>query len=144
METKPEEKVSEVNESVVKEPEVKVSELKVAQLNQQKITKAEEINRNMQARKVVYYILGVLETLFAFRLVFKLLGANPGSSFVKSIYSLTDIFLTPFEDIFRTKLINGIETQAILEPALLIAIISYAIFAWGIIRLIGLFNKQKN
>jgi len=31
------------------------------------------------AERIVYYILGALEVLLAFRLVFKLLGANPGS-----------------------------------------------------------------
>ena len=36
----------------------------------------------LKQRRIVYYILGILEALFAFRLVFKLLGRNPGSIFV--------------------------------------------------------------
>ena len=30
--------------------------------------------RNIKARKITYYILGALETLFVFRLIFKVLG----------------------------------------------------------------------
>lgn len=42
--------------------------------------------RTTKLAKIIYYILGVLEVLFTFRLVFKILGANPASSFVSMIY----------------------------------------------------------
>ncbi|MBE0450834.1 MAG: YggT family protein [Clostridia bacterium] len=100
--------------------------------------------RNIKARKITYYILGALETLFAFRLIFKVLGANPESTFVNVIYSLTNIFLAPFEGIFRMAVTDGIETQSVLEPQLLIAMISYAVLAWGIVKLIELNGKQKD
>ena len=51
---------------------------------------------NLKARKIVYFALGVLEVLLAFRLVFKLLGANPQSPFVSIIYSVSQAFLAPF------------------------------------------------
>lgn len=50
---------------------------------------------NFKAKNIVYYILGVLEVLLAFRLVFKLLGANPQSPFVSFIYSVSQAFLSP-------------------------------------------------
>ena len=88
------------------------------------------------ARRVVYYILGILEVLFAFRLVFKLLGANPGSGFVTFIYSVSKVFLAPFTAIFRSAATQGIETKAVLEPGTIIAMIVYALIAWGIVKLI--------
>ncbi|MCD4714756.1 MAG: YggT family protein [Clostridiales bacterium] len=100
--------------------------------------------RNIKARKITYYILGALEILFAFRLVFKVLGANPESMFVNVIYSLTNIFLAPFEGIFRMAVTDGIETQSVLEPQLLIAMASYAVLAWGIVKLIELNGRQKD
>lgn len=100
--------------------------------------------RNIKARKVTYYILGAMETLFAFRLIFKVLGANPESPFVNVIYSITAIFLAPFKGIFRSAVTDGIETQAILEPHLIIGMVSYAVLAWGIIKLIELSGRQKN
>ncbi|KUO49581.1 MAG: hypothetical protein APF76_03310 [Desulfitibacter sp. BRH_c19] len=88
-----------------------------------------------KARRVVYYIVGVLETLLAFRLVFKILGANPDSGFVSFIYSISQVFLIPFSTIFRSAATEGIETQAVLEPSTIIAMIVYAVIAWGIVKL---------
>lgn len=89
-------------------------------------------------QRIVYYVLSVLEVLLAFRLVFKLLGANPASPFVAFIYSLTQIFLYPFTGIFPTAVTKGLEVQAILEPTTIIAMIVYAVIAWGIVKLIGI------
>lgn len=91
---------------------------------------------HLKAKNIVYYILGVLEILFAFRLVFKLLGANPQSLFVSFIYSVSQAFLTPFTGIFRSAVTKGIEAQSVLEPTTIIAMIVYAIIAWGIVKLI--------
>ncbi len=92
--------------------------------------------RKHQASKIVYYILGVLEVLLAFRLVFKLLGANPQSLFVSFIYSVSQAFLIPFNGIFRSAVTKGIEAQSVLEPTTIIAMIVYAIIAWGVVKLI--------
>lgn len=92
-------------------------------------------------KKVVYYVLGVLEVLLAFRLVFKLLGANTASAFVAGIYSLSGIFTTPFEGIFRTASTQGVNAQAILEPSTIVAMIVYAVIAWGIAKLIEITQK---
>lgn len=102
-----------------------------------------ESSGNLKVRRIIFYILGILEILFAFRLVFKLLGANPGSTFVSIIYSITDIFLAPFYGIFRIAVTEGIETQSVLEPALIIAMIVYAALAWGISRFIDIMNNRK-
>jgi len=99
---------------------------------------------HLKARKIVYYVLGVLEVLFAFRLVFKLLGANPQSPFVSFIYSVSQAFLAPFSGIFRTATTKGIEAQSILEPATIIAMIVYAIIAWGIVKLIEISRPAQN
>jgi len=96
------------------------------------------------ARRVVYYILGILEILLAFRLVFKILGANPNSGFVSFIYSITQVFLVPFTAIFRSAATQGIETKAVLEPSTIIAMIVYALVAWGIIKLIIIITKSQN
>jgi hypothetical protein len=99
---------------------------------------------NLKNRKIIYYILGILEVLFAFRLVFKILGANPASAFVGIIYSVTNLFLTPFVGIFRGAVSKGIETQSVLEPPLIIAMIVYALLAWGIVKLIEIGSKNKD
>lgn len=98
---------------------------------------------NFTARRVVYYILGVLEALLAFRLVFKILGANPDSSFVSIVYSISKVFLVPFTAIFRFVVTQGIETKAVLEPSTIIAMIVYALIAWGIVKLFIVLRGQN-
>lgn len=84
---------------------------------------------------LIYFIFGALEILLAFRLILKLTGANSGSAFVDLIYSLSGLFVLPFAGIFRTAVSQGVETTAVLEPATLVAIVVYAVLAWGIAQL---------
>jgi hypothetical protein len=97
----------------------------------------------LKLRRIVYFILGVLEVLLAFRLILKLLGASLASTFVSFIYDLSGFFLAPFIGIFRTAVTNGIETKSILEPATVIAMIVYALIVYGIIRLIKIYATPK-
>jgi glycopeptide antibiotics resistance protein len=101
-------------------------------------------NTNLKVRRIVYYILGVLEVLFAFRLVLKLLGANDESTFVSIIYAITSVLLAPFLAIFRTATTSGIETKAVLEPSTIIGMIVYALVAWGIVKIIEINKVPKN
>jgi len=92
---------------------------------------------------LIYYLFGALEILLAFRLILKLTGANIASAFVSLIYGLTRIFILPFEGIFQRGYVQGVETSAVLEPATLVAIIVYAVLAWGIIKLIRIFSGER-
>ncbi len=81
--------------------------------------------------QVVYYILGIIEVLLAFRFVFKLLGANPAAGFTSFIYGITYIFATPFLNVFRIMRVEG----SIFEWTTLLAMFVYWIIAIGIIKL---------
>jgi len=91
----------------------------------------------------VYFILGVLEVLLAFRLVLKLLGANPSSGFVDFIYGLSAIFVAPFTGIFNTTTSDGAVVSSVLEPATVVALIVYALLAWGIVALIRTLSGRQ-
>ncbi len=80
METRPEVTQPEATKAEVAQPEATQAEVAKPEATQPDITQ-----RKTKAKKITYYILGVLETLFTFRLVFKILGANPESAFVKVI-----------------------------------------------------------
>lgn len=99
---------------------------------------------NLKYRKLIYYIVGVLEVLFMFRFLLKILGSNPETLFVKGIYSFTSIFLTPFVGILRSFSTDGIETSAVLEPALIIAMIVYAVVGYGIVKLIEIMSNRND
>lgn len=57
--------------------------------------------------QIVWYILGIVEILLAFRLVLKLLGANAGAGFTNFIYTVTAPFASPFVSVFRTTKAQG-------------------------------------
>jgi hypothetical protein len=83
--------------------------------------------------QVVWYILGVIEILLAFRFVLKLLGANPAAGFTSFIYNATYIFATPFLSVFRS---SRIAEGSVFEWTTLLAMLVYAIVAWGLIKLL--------
>jgi hypothetical protein len=91
-------------------------------------------------RKIILYILGIVEAFLAFRLVLKLFGANSKSIFVSFIYSITQTFLIPFVNIFKTTITKGYETNIVLEPNTIIAMLVYALLAWGLVKLIEIFK----
>ena len=92
---------------------------------------------------LIYFLIGLLEILLAFRLVLKLLGANAGSAFVGLIYGLTGVFILPFEGIFRKGITQGIETVSVLEPSTLVALLVYAVIGWGIVKLIRILSGEQ-
>jgi len=92
---------------------------------------------------LIYFFFGALEILLVFRLILKLTGASLSSAFVGLIYGLTGIFILPFEGIFRRGFTQGIETTSVLEPSTLVAIIVYAVLAWGIVKLLRILSGEK-
>ncbi|MDH8678134.1 YggT family protein [Fusibacter bizertensis] len=101
------------------------------------------MEKRSKVKKTIWYICGFLEVLFAFRLIFKVLGANPSSGFVSIIYSVTGVFLAPFNGIFRSAVTEGIETTSVLEPMTIIAMIVYALIVYGIVRLIEIYDPNR-
>lgn len=81
--------------------------------------------------QVVWYILGIIEVLLAFRFVLKLLGANPSAGFSDLIYSMTHVFVLPFMAVFKTSQVSG----SIFEWTTLLAMFVYWALSVGIIKL---------
>jgi hypothetical protein len=90
----------------------------------------------------IYFLFGLIEILLLFRLIFKLTGANPESNFVHYIYLLTQLLIAPFFGIFHQATTQGIETTAIFEPATFVAIVVYAVLAWGITQLVMILSRR--
>lgn len=84
--------------------------------------------------QVIWYILGVIEVVLAFRILLKLLGANSYSGFVSFIYSVSAPFALPFAGILGTTVSTGM----VFEWSTLIAMAVYAIIAYGIVALFQL------
>lgn len=110
---------------------------------QRQNTPKRESTGTQTVQYVIYYIFGALEILLVFRLVLRLFGANPDSSFVNWIYNFSAGFIWPFLGIFPNPSTEGAVTTAVFEPATLVAIIVYAILAWGIAKLISIFAGER-
>jgi hypothetical protein len=92
---------------------------------------------NKQTSSRLFAILfGIIESLLAFRLIFRLLGANPENGFVSGIYSVTKPIVSVFQGIFSGMVSDGLETTSVFEPGTLIAMIVVALIAWLIFKLI--------
>lgn len=81
--------------------------------------------------QIVWYILGILEAILAFRFVLKLLAANPTAGFSSFIYNISYPFATPFLNVFRVTRIEG----SVFEWTTLLAMLVYWLVAFGIIKL---------
>lgn len=86
----------------------------------------------MQATRIIYAILGILEILLGLRFVLHLIGANPDSGFATFIYGITGVFVAPFNGLIGTPA-SGATT---FEITTLIAMAVYALLFWMIVRVI--------
>jgi hypothetical protein len=83
---------------------------------------------------LVAFMLFLLETLLAFRLAFKLSGANPNNGFVNFVYDLSHPFVAPFEGI-ASRSTSG---SSIFEPETVIAMAVWAVVAVIVIALVNI------
>jgi len=81
--------------------------------------------------QVIWYILGLLEAILAFRFILKLLGANPAAGFTSFIYSISRPFASPFLNVFHVTAVNG----SVVEWTTLLAILVYWLAALAIIQI---------
>jgi len=84
--------------------------------------------------QVVWYVLGVMEVLLAFRVVLKALGANSYTGFTSLIYSVTEPLAAPFRGIFGIY-VSG---NSVFEWTTIVAGIVYLCLAWGLVYLLDL------
>jgi len=95
---------------------------------------AEQRLRLLKAEQAVSLVFGILDVLIGIRVVLKLIGANPANAFAHFIYSISALFLGPFFGLIRTPSSGGM----VLEVSSIIAMIIYALIAWGIVRVLRL------
>jgi uncharacterized membrane protein len=94
----------------------------------------EERLLTFKATQLIWLLLGILEVLFALRILLKLIGANPSSPVAMYIYAFTGIFLAPFAGLIASPQVGNI----VLEISTFFAMVIYALIAWAIERVIWL------
>ena len=81
--------------------------------------------------QVVWYLLGILEVLLAFRFLLRLFGANPAAGFTNFIYDISYPFAAPFLNVFRITRVEG----SVVEWTTLLAMVVYWLIAWAIVKM---------
>lgn len=92
------------------------------------------------AERVVYYIVGVVSSLLAFRFMLSLLGANRGNGFADFIYSVSYPLVAPFFGLFGYTMRYGISR---FEIETLVAIAVYFVVGYGIAKLFSLGRRES-
>ena len=82
-----------------------------------------------RSNQIIWYILGFVEVLLAFRVVLKIFGANPFIGFTNLIYSITTPLARPFTGILNESTMGS----SIIEWSTVVAAIVYLCIAWGLV-----------
>jgi uncharacterized protein YggT (Ycf19 family) len=89
---------------------------------------------------IIWWVVGLLDTLIAIRFLLKLFGANTTAAFVRFMYDLTAPLVAPFHGIFNTTA----EGRSIFEPESIVAIIIYTLVGWGIVSLVRVLSRNRH
>ncbi len=81
--------------------------------------------------QIIWYILGIIEFLLAFRIILKMIGANPFSGFTNLIYNLSNPLALPFSGVVG----STVSGAFVFEWSSAIAALVYLLLAYGIIKL---------
>ena len=111
------------------------------------ITKQTEMQNVSQEssiiQRIIYVLFGIIELVLAFRLIFKLMGANAGNAFVHGIYNVSHPFVKIFEGIFSNATVCGTENITIFEPGTLISMLVIGIIAFILMTLMPKSNDSS-
>ena len=88
-----------------------------------------------KATHAVWVAFGLLEALIGFRIGLKLVGANPTDPLTIFVYNTTSLFVAPFAGLAASPSVG----MAVLELSSVIALVGYALFGWGVERIVWLF-----
>ena len=85
-----------------------------------------------RAYHTVWFVIGIIEALLAFRFLFELLAANPNNEFAQLVYGLSYPFAAPFQSIFGiTSLANSL-----FDWSLIVAAAVYMLIGYGIVQML--------
>ena len=85
------------------------------------------------AARVVWTLLGILESVLGIQFLLRLVGANPAAGFTQFMYNLASPFLAPFRGIVASTA-TGANAGVVVWSTLIAMIVYYAV-AWAIIKL---------
>jgi tetrahydromethanopterin S-methyltransferase subunit F len=110
-----------------------------ASVTRQNVVTRDRASSGVVAKRVVYYVLGIVVAFLLLRFVLLLLAANQGNAFVDFVYAVGGFFAAPFFGIFSYTPVYG---SSVFEISTLVAIAVYSLVAWGIAKLFTLGSNR--
>ena len=96
-------------------------------------------HRTNVLERVVWFVVSVIEALLVTRLVLALLGANVTNTFADFIYTTSNMFVSPFSNLFSYD--NYVYGVSRFEGYTVVAMLVYLLAAVGIVKLVTLNRK---
>ena len=91
-------------------------------------------------RAFINIVVGIIELLLTFRLIFKFLVVNAGTPFVAWLYGVTAPLVAPFAKIIPDMKLSGF----VVDFATLAALIAYAIAGYLILMIFSYPDKETD
>ena len=92
------------------------------------------------ARRVVVFVFGIIQVLILLRIVLLLVGANDDNALVAAIYSVSGLFVAPFDDILGRESVRN--AGAVLDLAAVVALIGWTLLEAIIIAGISIARRE--
>ena len=92
--------------------------------------------------RVVTVVFGIIQALILARIVLLALGAQHGNSLVAAILNASQIFVAPFEGVFRTDALSA--GGSVLDIAAITALIAYTILELIILAVVRIPRRTED
>jgi uncharacterized membrane protein len=121
--------------------EVRETNAQVGDTNVQRQTvkKSSPTSGVVVAQRIIWFFAGFIIVMLGLRVLLLALAANQGNFFVDFVYALGGFFSAPFAGIFGSPSYG----QFFFDTASVVAIVVYALLAWGLAKLITLTRPQE-
>lgn len=122
-------------ERVTRERPVREREVQVQQ--DRRFRESQLTQRQIVLRKTtnfIWWFTGIVEGLIGLRVVLRMMAANPGNPFADFIYTISGLFLWPFQTLVNNPSSEGV----VLEISSIIAMMVYLLLAWVFVELLWL------
>lgn len=83
-----------------------------------------------RSTQIIWYVVGLVETLLILRFFLKLFAANSAAGFTRFIYGATGFLAAPFLIVFKVSKVEG----SVFEWSTLLAMAVYLLIAWLIVK----------
>jgi hypothetical protein len=92
------------------------------------------------ARRVIVVVFGIIQVLIVLRIVLLLLDAREGNDLVSFILNTSQLFVAPFEGIFRTNALTS--GGSIFDIAAAAALVGWTILEVIVLWIVNVFRRE--